>query len=101
MMRLGPTATDQQPDYFMKSDKDRVALAWSDSEKDLGVLVDCGLTFSDELKSRIKKANTVMGVIRRTFTYLDERVFLCLYKALVCPHMEYACSVWSPQWKKR
>jgi spore maturation protein CgeB len=77
-----------------------VELAWSTSEKDLGVIVDCKLSFSEEICSRIKKANVVMGVIRRTFTYLDEKMFMCLYCSLVRPHLEYASSVWSPMWRK-
>jgi hypothetical protein len=43
-----------------------VDLAWSASERDLGVMVDNKLTFSEEISCRIKKANTVMGIIRRT-----------------------------------
>ena len=41
-----------------------------------------------------------MGLIRRTFTYIDEPTFLMLYKALVRPHLEYANSVWNPYKKK-
>ena len=41
-----------------------------------------------------------MGLIRRSFTYLDESTFLQLYKSLVRPHLEYANSVWSPYKKK-
>ena len=37
-----------------------------------------------------------MGVIRRTYTYLDESTFLSLYKALVRPLLEYANQVWAP-----
>ena len=36
-----------------------------------------------------------MGLIRRTFTCLDEETFLLLYKALVRPHLEYANALWS------
>ena len=41
-----------------------------------------------------------MGIIRRTFTYLDEHSFLMLYKALVRPHVEYANQIWSPYLRK-
>ena len=37
-----------------------------------------------------------MGLIRRTFTCLDEETFLLLYKSLVRPNLEYANSIWSP-----
>ena len=39
---------------------------------------------------KIKRANNVMGLIRRSFINLDEEMFLKLYKALVRPHLEYA-----------
>jgi hypothetical protein len=37
-----------------------------------------------------------MGLIRRTYTYLDEQSFKYLFQALVRPHIEYAAAVWSP-----
>jgi hypothetical protein len=37
-----------------------------------------------------------MGLIRRTYTYLDEQSFKYLFQALVRPHIEYAEAVWSP-----
>ena len=41
-----------------------------------------------------------MGIIRRTFTYLDKTIFTRLFKSLVRPHLEYANSVWYPSLKK-
>ena len=38
---------------------------------------------------KIKKANNMMGLMR-SFIYVDEEMFLTLYKALVRPHLEYA-----------
>ena len=38
----------------------------------------------------------MIGVIRRTYTYFDESTFLCLYKALLRPLLEYANQVWAP-----
>jgi hypothetical protein len=37
-----------------------------------------------------------MGLIRRTFTYLNEHNFKYLFQALVRPHLEYAAAVWLP-----
>jgi hypothetical protein len=39
--------------------------------KDLGITVDAHLKFQTHINNKIRKANTVMGCIRRTFTYLD------------------------------
>jgi hypothetical protein len=41
----------------------------------------------------IFKANSIMGLIRRTYTYLDEQSFKYLFQALVRPHIEYAEAV--------
>ena len=37
-----------------------------------------------------------MGIIRRTFKYLDDKCFSMVFKYLVWPHIEYANQVWSP-----
>ena len=36
-------------------------------EKDIGVIIDDKLTFSDHLAEKINKANSILGIIRRTF----------------------------------
>jgi len=73
-----------------------VKLGQSDGEKDIGVLVDETISFSTHIQNQINKANSIMGLIRRTYTYLDEQNFKYLFQALVRPHLEYAAAVWSP-----
>lgn len=70
------------------------------SEKDLGVKIDESLSFEDHIYEKIKKANSIMGIIRRTYLHLDEETFCLLYKALVRPHLEYGNAVWAPYKKK-
>jgi len=41
-----------------------------------------------------------VGLIRRSFVYLDIEHFKILYKAIVRPYLEYANSVWIPRRKK-
>jgi hypothetical protein len=48
------------------------------------------------MQQQINKANSIMGLIRRTYTYLDEQSFKYLFQALLRPHLEYAAAVWSP-----
>ena len=69
-------------------------------EKDLGVLTDQHLNFEEHLNQKANKANQMMGLIRRSFHYLDTQTFRWLFKALVRPHLEYAQAVWSPLRKK-
>ena len=73
-----------------------VKLEQSDGEKDIGVLVDETISFSTHIQNQINKTNSIMGLIRRTYTYLDEQSFKYLFQALVRPHLEYAAAVWRP-----
>jgi hypothetical protein len=62
--------------------------------------VDSALSFQEEIGLRVKKANRMVGIIRRTFMYLDRKMFILLYKALVRPHLEYAVCIWHSRWTK-
>jgi len=69
-------------------------------EKDLGVLIDSELSFEEHISKQVKKANSILGVIRRGFEDLSPRTFYILYTTFVRPHLEYAQSVWSPRLRK-
>ena len=69
-------------------------------EKDLGVLFDTTLKFSSHIAATASKANRLVGLIRRTFKFLDQKMLVQLYKSLIRPHLEYANSVWNPVLKK-
>ena len=40
-------------------------------EKDLGVIIDSELSFSEHILSKVRSANTIVGLIRRSFSFLD------------------------------
>ena len=67
--------------------------------KDLGVIVDSHLIFSNHIAEKVNKANQIMGLIRRTFVFLEKHNFNLLYRSLVRPHIQYGNIVWSPFWK--
>ena len=46
--------------------------------------------------SKINKAYSVLGIIKRNFIHMDESSFILLYKSIVRPHLEYANSMWCP-----
>ena len=43
----------------------------------------------------------MMGIIKRTFTFLDKEIFNNLYKALVQPRLEYGNVIRSPYLKRQ
>ena len=79
----------------------RVELQTITKEKDIGVTIDDNLNFDYHINNIVKKANSLMGIIRRAFTTLDCETFPLLFKALVRPHLEYAESVWNPYLKRQ
>ena len=58
-------------------------------EKDLGCIISNDLKQSANIKHHISKANKLLGMIRRTFSFLDKEVFLLLYKTYIRPRLEY------------
>ena len=86
--------------YTMQSREGETRLENVESEKNLGVIIDNSLSFGEHNSSKISTANRNLGLIFRTFTFMDKDMFLNLFKAIVRPHLEYATSVWSPQYKK-
>ena len=49
------------------------------SEKDRGVIIDQSLNFSKHINEKVNKANRNLGIIFRTFTYMDHDMFRNLY----------------------
>ena len=72
----------------------------TDLEKDLGVLISSDLKFSKQCIEVEKKAQRLLGYIRRQFRYRNKEIVLSLYNSLVRPHLEYAVQFWSPSLRK-
>ena len=98
VMSVANTSVDKGTKHYhlYNNDGNRIELKQSDGEKDIGVFVDENLFFNKHIQNQVNKANSIMGLIRRTYTYLDEQSFKYLFQALVRPHIEYAEAVWSP-----
>ena len=96
-MRIGNTDIDLFTYKLKDSDK---GMEFTKSEKDIGVVINSILSFENHIDEKVNKANSIMGVIRRTFEFLDIKTFKILYTALVRPHVEYANQVLNPHLKK-
>ncbi len=75
-------------------------LDWSGTEKDIGLLVDETLSFENHLITKVKKANSMFGLLRRIFQFMDKETFKPLYQSMVRVHLDYVSSVWAPYKKK-
>ena len=58
-------------------------------EKDLGIIIDTYLTIDIHVSEKIKKANNMLGLIRRYFCCLNADIPLPFYKAFVRHLVEY------------
>lgn len=65
-------------------------------EKDLGIIIDDSLSFETHIHEKVKKANALTGMIRRTFTYMDKNIYKTLFTTIVRPHLEYGAPIWNP-----
>jgi hypothetical protein len=61
-----------------------------EEEKDIGVVIDTQLNFETHISQKVNKANSIFGLIRRSYTNLDKVAFIPLYKSLVRSLLEYA-----------
>ena len=52
------------------------------------------LSLSDHVDAAMNKANRLVGLIRRSYEYLDRDSLVQLYKALVRLHLEYGHVIW-------
>ena len=66
-----------------------------DSHKYLGVLMDSKLNFSEHVKKVCNKINSSISLLARTRKFVDQPTAFLLYNALVLPHIDFCCMVWS------
>jgi hypothetical protein len=100
MVHLG-TETEEEV-YRMNNhvnDKEDILLK-TNGNKDLGVWIDKTVKPSNYVAQAVKKANQLLGLIRRTFTYMECRFMRQLFTSVVGPHLEYANVVWHPYQKR-
>ena len=99
-LHIGNLETDFK--YEMTTNKGKLAIEQVKSERDLGVIVtvDSKLKFREHINNKVILANRNLGIFFMTFSYIDKKMFLNLFKSLVRPHLEYTSPIWSPPNKK-
>ena len=63
---------------------------------DLGIIMQDTATFTNQIDKMCQKSRQQAGWVLRTFATREAKPILILYKALVLPHLEYCCQLWSP-----
>ena len=86
--------------YTMMKEGTRVELASSTVEKDIGIYISNDLNWATQVKSAAAKANSMLGIINKTFKHKDKHNMRALYCAYVRPHMETSIQAWCPYWRK-
>lgn len=69
-------------------------------ERDLGIQLTDDLKWHTQTLTAANKANSVLGMLKRTFVYWNVELSKQLYVTFVRPHLEYAVSAWNPYRKK-
>ena len=69
------------------------------SQKHLGIILDTRLSFEKHLEIVLCKINKIIGLIHRLQNLLPRTALITLYKAFVCPHLDYGNIIYdqSPQ----
>jgi len=68
-------------------------LAYTDVERDLGIMIASNLKSEYQVTSAVTKANLALSTLKRTFKFWTPTLFRTLYTTFVRPHLEYAVSV--------
>ena len=77
---------NKEANYKMKVNEDEYrSTAKCNEEKDLGIIFDTNFSFDVPIQSCINKANKMIGIIKRTFTFLNIKKFSIISTNLQSP----------------
>ena len=66
-----------------------------DLEIDLGVVINKNEKYSEQCLMAAKKANCVLGMIKRNIKCKNAAIIVGIYKSLVRPRLKYCIQAWS------
>jgi len=86
--------------YSLGDGPDKTNIPNNSQECDLGIIFSTDLKFRQNINKCINKANSMIGLVRRTFQHITTKQFRKLYKTLIRPQLEYGNLIWHPRFKK-
>jgi hypothetical protein len=98
VMHLG--SKNDKARYEMVCGQEIRQLEETTEEKDLGVWIARDLKSEVAVAHAVSKANRLLGLVKRCFSYLDIQLVKQLYTVMVRPQLEYGNVVWHPQYRR-
>ena len=86
--------------YFLNLGNASVLIDNPALEKDLGIFFQNDYLFDIHINNIVKRANMLVGLIKRSFSHIDIEMFINLYCTMVRPILEYGAVIWSPTLRK-
>jgi hypothetical protein len=80
--------------------KTREHLENREEERDLGVIIDDKLKFHSHVQHVVSRANSSLGLLKRTISSREATIFIKLYKALVRPHLDFGMCLAGPSYRQ-
>ena len=72
------------------------SLSALETVKNLGIIVDCTLSFTPHIESVVGRAKQRIYLIFKSFKTRDVNLLIFAYKVYVLPILDYCSPVWSP-----
>jgi Reverse transcriptase (RNA-dependent DNA polymerase)/Endonuclease-reverse transcriptase len=86
--------------YMTDFDGKQIQINVAKLEKDVGVTISDDLCFSRHIQIITARANQMLGLVDRSFTFKSADLIKRVYCAFVRPHLEYCVQIWNPHLKK-
>ena len=78
----------------MKIEIDGKTLNQHKSVKYLGILIDCHLNWKEHIQQLSKTISRGIGVLCKIRYYVNVKILVQLYHAIILPFFSYCCLIW-------